>query len=53
MSLLTGDVTADPLMPADGMLPVRPAVVDFERIARWESDPQPWRERALAAAEFL
>ena len=53
ISLLTGDVTADPLVPADGMLPVRPAVVDFERIARWESDPQPWRQRALAAAEYL
>jgi len=53
MNLLTGDVTADPLAPAGGLLPVRPAVVDFERIARWESDPQPWRERALAAAEFL
>jgi O-succinylbenzoate synthase len=53
MNLLTGDVTADPLVPAGGMLPVRPAVVDFERIARWESDPQPWRERALAAAEYL
>jgi len=53
MNLLTGDVTADPLAPAGGLLPVRSAVVDFERIARWESDPQPWRERALAAAEFL
>ena len=53
MSLLTGDVTAEPLAPAGGMLPVRAAVVDFERIARWESDPRPWRERALAAAEYL
>jgi o-succinylbenzoate synthase len=53
MNLLTGDVTGDPLVPAAGMLPVRPAIVDFERMARWESDPQPWRERALAAAEYL
>jgi len=53
MSLLTGDVTADPLVPAEGVLPLRPVVVDPERLARWECDPQPWRERALAAAEFL
>jgi O-succinylbenzoate synthase len=53
INLLTGDVAADPLVPADGKLPVRPAFVDLERIARWESDPQPWRERALAAAEYL
>lgn len=53
MNLLTGDVTADPLVPAGGMLPVRSAVVDFAKIARWESDPQPWRERVLAAVEYL
>ncbi len=53
MNLLTGDVTADPLLPAGGMLPVRPSIVDFERIAQWESDPQPWRGRALAAAAYL
>ncbi|HEX9031104.1 MAG TPA: o-succinylbenzoate synthase [Streptosporangiaceae bacterium] len=53
MSMLTGDVTADPLLPEGGMLPVRPVMVDFERLAAWECDPQPWRERALAAAEFL
>jgi o-succinylbenzoate synthase len=53
MSLLTGDVTADPLTAADGALPVRPAVVDFETLAQWECDPQPWRDRVLAAAEYL
>ena len=53
MNLLTGDVTADPLAPVGGLLPVRPAIVDLEHIARWESDPRPWRERALAAAEYL
>jgi O-succinylbenzoate synthase len=53
MSLLTGDVTADPLVPVDGRLPVRPALVDLQQIAQWECDPQPWRERALAAAAFL
>jgi o-succinylbenzoate synthase len=53
MHLLTGDVTDDPLLPAGGMLPLRPGVVDPERIAAWQCDPRPWRERALAAAEFL
>jgi len=53
MNLLTGDVTADPLVPVGGMLPLRPGVVDPQRMAEWESDPAPWRERALAAAEFL
>jgi O-succinylbenzoate synthase len=53
MSLLTGDVTGDPLVAVDGMLTVRPAQVDLESADQWESDPSPWRERALAAAEFL
>jgi o-succinylbenzoate synthase len=52
-SLLTGDVTADPLVPCGGMLPQRRCEVDLQRLARWECDPRPWRERALAAAEFL
>ncbi len=52
-SLLTGDVTADPLRPAGGLLPVRFVVVDVEQLAPWECDPRPWRDRALAAAEFL
>jgi o-succinylbenzoate synthase len=51
--LLTGDVTADPLLPTGGQLSVRPATVDFEQIAQWECDPTPWRDRALAAAEYL
>ena len=53
MSLLTGDVTADPLAEAGGKLPVRSIDIDGEQIARWESDPQPWRARALAASEYL
>jgi o-succinylbenzoate synthase len=53
MTLLTDDVTADPLRAPGGILPVRPAVVDPERLAALECDPVPWRERALAAAEFL
>jgi O-succinylbenzoate synthase len=53
MSLLMGDVTGHPLVPADGQLRVRAGEVDFERLAAWECDPAPWRDRALAAAEFL
>ena len=53
MNLLTGDVTDRPLVPAGGMLPLRAGEVDFQRLAAWECDPAPWRERALAAAEFL
>jgi len=52
-SLLAGDVTAEPFVPAQGALPVRRCEIDFQRLARWECDPGPWRERALAAAEFL
>jgi o-succinylbenzoate synthase len=53
MSLLAGDVTAAPLAEAGGALPVRRPGVDEQALARWETDPAPWRERALAAAEFL
>jgi O-succinylbenzoate synthase len=53
MSLLAGDVTADPLAETAGELPVRRPAVDPVALARWEADPAPWRERALAAAEFL
>jgi O-succinylbenzoate synthase len=53
MALLTGDVTADPLAASEGELPVRRPPVDLAALARWETDPAPWRERALAAAEFL
>jgi O-succinylbenzoate synthase len=53
MSLLTADVTSDPLAAVHGALPVRPAVVAPERLAAVETDPAPWRERVLAAAEFL
>lgn len=53
MSLLAGDVTADPLAEADGQLPVRRAVVDEAALARYEVDPADWRERLLAAAQFL
>jgi o-succinylbenzoate synthase len=53
MSLLAGDVTAEPLAESGGMLPVRRPAVDPDALARWETDPQPWRERALAAAAHL
>ena len=50
MSLLTGDVTAEPLAERDGALPVRAAAADPERLAGWGADPAPWRARMLAAA---
>jgi hypothetical protein len=53
MSLLTGDVTGEPLAAEGGTLPVRAAVPDPERLSAWEADPAPWRARILAAAEFL
>jgi o-succinylbenzoate synthase len=53
MSLLAGDVTAEPLVPVAGALSVRPAAVDPEALARWEVDPAGWRARLLAAAEYL
>jgi O-succinylbenzoate synthase len=53
MSLLSGDVTADPLAETRGELPVRPAVVDETALARYEVDPTGWRDRLLAAAQFL
>jgi O-succinylbenzoate synthase len=53
MSLLAGDVTADPLLPERGELPVRRPAADPALLARWEADPAPWRHRAAAAAEYL
>jgi o-succinylbenzoate synthase len=53
MSLLTGDVTAAPLAGAAGTLSVRRPAVDHGCLAAWETDPAPWRRRALAAAEYL
>jgi o-succinylbenzoate synthase len=53
MSLLAGDVTADPLAETGGELPVRPAAVDETALAKYEVDPAGWRDRLLAAAEFL
>ena len=53
ISLLAGDVTAQPLAETGGQLPVRAAVVDPAELARWEVDAADWRVRLLAAAEFL
>jgi O-succinylbenzoate synthase len=53
MSLLAGDVTGDPLVARDGALAVRRPAVDPERLSAWEADPAPWRDRALAAAQWL
>jgi o-succinylbenzoate synthase len=53
MSLLSGDVTAEPLAESGGALPVRRPAVDPDALARWETDPEPWRQRALAAARHL
>jgi O-succinylbenzoate synthase len=53
MSLLAGDVTGEPLTKRGVELLVRRPAVDQGELARWETDPEPWRQRALAAAEFL
>lgn len=53
LSLLTGDVASDPLEPRAGRLAARRPVIDPQRLAQWETDPAPWRERATAAARYL
>jgi o-succinylbenzoate synthase len=53
MSLLSGDVTAEPLTETGGELPVRRPAVSEAELARWETDPGPWRERARAAEQYL
>jgi O-succinylbenzoate synthase len=53
MSLLTGDVTADPLTAEDGQLPVRRPPVNPDCLAAFETDPAPWRARARAAAQYV
>jgi o-succinylbenzoate synthase len=53
MSLLAGDVTGAPLAEEAGVLPVARPAIDAERLAAWETDPAPWRARALAAARYL
>lgn len=53
LSLLTGDITSDPMAEVGGTLPVKAIDIDEEQFAQWESDPEPWRARALAAAAYL
>jgi O-succinylbenzoate synthase len=53
MSLLSGDVTASPLIADAGALPVRRPEVDPGRLSAYETDPAPWVARMRAAAEFL
>jgi O-succinylbenzoate synthase len=53
MALLSGDVTAVPLAEAGGELGVRRPGVDPAELAKWEVDPEGWRQRARAAAEHL
>jgi o-succinylbenzoate synthase len=53
MSLLSGDVTSAPLTETGGELPVRRPAVDLAALARWETDPDPWRTRARAAEQYL
>jgi o-succinylbenzoate synthase len=53
LSLLAGDVSAEPLAERDGELPVRRADVDLDRLARWEIDPAPWQARMAGAAAAL
>ena len=49
MSLLAGDVTAGPLAPEAGIAAGPPPGRRPGQLARWETDPAPWRERAAAA----
>ncbi|TYK44945.1 o-succinylbenzoate synthase [Actinomadura decatromicini] len=54
LSLLAGDVVADPLWPVAGEIAVRRPEVDEASLARWEApDAAGWRARALAAQERL
>jgi o-succinylbenzoate synthase len=53
MSLLTGDVTSDPLAEQGGYLPVRRPPADPQTMRSWSADPEPWRARMVAAAGFL
>lgn len=49
VSLLGGDVVADPLVPVGGVLPVRTPAVDDDYLAPHEIDPEPWLRRMRAA----
>ena len=53
MSLLAGDVTASPLVAVGGVLPAARPAVDTGRLAAFQADPAPWRDRLIAAARYL
>jgi o-succinylbenzoate synthase len=53
MSLLTGDVTAEPLTETGGELPVRRPAVSETELARWEIDSGSWQARAREAERYL
>jgi O-succinylbenzoate synthase len=49
--MLTADVTADPLLPRGGFLPVRAVEVDEECLGGVEIDPAAWIDRAERARD--
>ena len=56
IGLLADDVVTEPLRPVDGMLPVRPVVVDEERLAAVRMDPEDeasWHERLNRTRDLL
>ncbi|GAA4502180.1 o-succinylbenzoate synthase [Actinoallomurus oryzae] len=53
LSLLEGDVVADPLRAVDGVIEVRRPRVDEEALARYEIDGEGWRRRADEARAVL
>jgi o-succinylbenzoate synthase len=53
LSLMEGDVVADPLTAVDGVIEVRRPRVDEEALARYEIDGDGWRRRADEARAVL
>lgn len=54
--LLAADISADPLLPVDGMLPVRRTVVDEQLVSRYAATAPRrdwWLARIAATAELL
>jgi O-succinylbenzoate synthase len=55
-ALLEGDVTADPLLPREGRLPVRPVTPDPALLERFAAPPDRrrwWADRLEASAAYL
>ncbi|GGS76766.1 o-succinylbenzoate synthase [Planobispora rosea] len=50
LSLLEGDVVTDPLVPVDGVLPVRRPTVDEAALARYEVESPAWVRRLEEAS---